>query len=182
MTSPLFYWSFLALCSIYILARGGAPERLGILVAIVASVLSTASVTRGMASRFSSVEAGILIIDLITLVAFLALVARADRYWPLWVAGMHTVSVATHAAILIDPTWCRGVRLRTGALVLSDSLGDGGRHDPPPPSPRVTVSTDPGQPPSSHRRLPRASLGRAADRRVRLVGAGTRRTSRNRRE
>jgi hypothetical protein len=104
MTSPLFYWSFLALCSLFILARGGAPERIGILVAAAASVLSTASVTRGMAERFSSLEVGVFAIDLVTLGAFLVLAARADRYWPLWVAGFHMVSVVTHAALMIDPS------------------------------------------------------------------------------
>jgi len=103
MTAPLFYWSFLALCSVYILARGGPPERIAIVIAVVASVLSTASVTRDLATRFSSLEAGVFTIDLVTLAAFLALVAWADRFWPLWVAGMHAVSVATHAAVLIDP-------------------------------------------------------------------------------
>lgn len=103
MTSPLFYWGFLALCSLFILARGGPPERIGVLIAVVASVLSTASVTRGMAERFTTVEVGVLVIDLVTLGAFLVLAARADRYWPLWVAGFHMVSVVTHAALMIDP-------------------------------------------------------------------------------
>ncbi|MEA3043143.1 MAG: hypothetical protein QOH47_981 [Sphingomonadales bacterium] len=116
MTTPLFYWSFLALCSVFILARGGAPERVGILIAIVASVLSTASVTRDLATRFSSLEAGVFIIDLVTLAAFLALVAWADRFWPLWVAGMHIVSVVTHAAVMIDASVLPRVYAFTEAL------------------------------------------------------------------
>jgi len=104
MTAPLFYWSFLALCSLYILARGGAPERAGIIIAIVASVLTVVAGTREIAARFTSMETGIFVVDLCALAAFLVLAARADRYWPLWVAGVHMVGVVTHGAMVIDPT------------------------------------------------------------------------------
>lgn len=116
MTTPLFYWTFLAICSAFITLRGGAPERTGIAIAIVASILSTASVTRGLGTRFSTVEIGVFLIDILTLFAFLALVAWADRFWPLWVAGMHTVSVVTHATVVIDPDVVPRVYAFTQAL------------------------------------------------------------------
>ena len=103
MTNPLFYWTLLALCSVYVLLRGGAPERIGIAILITGSILSTASATANYALRFRQMEAGIFIVDVLGLVALVALALRANRFWPLWVAGFHLVAVATHAAMAASP-------------------------------------------------------------------------------
>lgn len=103
MTNPLFYWTLVALCSGYVFIRGAAPERTGMAILVVGSILSTLSATADYAIRFRSLELGIFIIDLVALVAFVALALKANRFWPLWVAGFHLVGVATHAAMAANP-------------------------------------------------------------------------------
>ena len=100
MTNPLFYWTLLALCSVYVLIRGAAPERIGMAVLVVGSILSTASATAEYEVRFREMELGIFLVDVAVLVGFVALALRADRFWPLWVAGFHLVGVATHTAMM----------------------------------------------------------------------------------
>lgn len=103
MTNPLFYWTLLTLCSAYAFIRGGSPERIGMAILVVGSILSTAFATANYALRFQQMEVGIFLVDVVGLFAFVALALRADRFWPLWVAGFHLVGVATHAAMAASP-------------------------------------------------------------------------------
>ena len=102
MVLQLIYWAALGACLLYAFRRGGAPERLGITIIAVGSILSVI-VASGFAARFRTVEWGILLVDVGVLIAFLAIALRTDRYWPLWAAGFHTIGVATHVATLADP-------------------------------------------------------------------------------
>jgi len=102
MTSPIFYWIFLALCSAYTLVKGGSPERIAIGIAIAASILSVRSLF-GAPVSFDHMEITIFIVDVVTFLAFLALALCADRFWPLWIAGIHLIGVVTHTAKLLDP-------------------------------------------------------------------------------
>jgi hypothetical protein len=116
MTSPIFYWTFLGLCSAYIFWKGGPPERIGIGVAIVASILTTASASTDLSVRFQDVEAGMFLVDVLTLLAFLLLALLADRFWPLWITGIHLIGVATHTAKLVSPQVVPWVYASTQAL------------------------------------------------------------------
>ena len=102
MTDPLFYWILLALCSSYIFLRGAPPERIGIAILVVGSIVSVLS-ANAYPARFRSMEIGIFLVDLAVLAAYVALALRADRFWPLWVAGFHLVGVATHTAMAASP-------------------------------------------------------------------------------
>ena len=97
------YWMFLTPCAAYIFLKGGPPERAGISIALLASIVSHLVVTGSRAIRFQQVEAGVFAVDLLTLAAFLILALRADRFWPLWITGIHLVGVATHTAMLVSP-------------------------------------------------------------------------------
>jgi hypothetical protein len=99
VTKPIFYWIVLTLCAAYTIGRGGAPERAGMLIIGIGSIV-TASVASAKAARFHTVETGIFIVDLVVLAAFVALALRANRYWPLWVAGFHLVGVTSHLAMI----------------------------------------------------------------------------------
>jgi hypothetical protein len=115
MTGPIFYWTFLGLCSVYILWKGGPPERVGIAIAIVASILSVLSAS-AVSVRFQDVETGVFLIDLLTLFAFLLLALLADRFWPLWITGIHLIGVTAHTAKLLDPQVVPWVYASTQAL------------------------------------------------------------------
>lgn len=101
----VFHVLMLACCG-YALLRGGAPERIGATIFAVGTGL-TAIVRGEAASRFGSVEIGILVVDVVGLIAFLVLALRARRFWPLWMAAFHAVATAGHFAKLADPEMIR---------------------------------------------------------------------------
>jgi hypothetical protein len=99
--SPILYFSLLAICWLYAWFRGGPPERIGATILAVGSVLSLAALSRG-AGRFGSVEFGIFLVDVATLVGFLILALLAKRFWPLWLTALQAVGIAGHAVKLVD--------------------------------------------------------------------------------
>lgn len=94
------YYAILALCCSYAWIKGGAPERIGAAIFALASILTTAVISAG---RFGSLEVGVLAVDSAMLLALLALALRAERFWPLWVIGLHLIGTAGHAVKAVDP-------------------------------------------------------------------------------
>lgn len=108
------YYALFAACGLYVLLKGGAPEKVGATILAIGSVLSVAAVS-SPAGRFGSVEVGVFLVDVATLLAFLVLALRAERYWPLCVTALQVIGTAGHAAKLLDP----GVIRSAYAIVLS---------------------------------------------------------------
>ena len=80
-------------------------------IAVVASA-TTLLAHLVQADHFSRVERGAFVIDVVTFFGFLLLALWADRFWPLWIAGIHLIGVATHTAKLVSPTvvpWVYGL-------------------------------------------------------------------------
>jgi hypothetical protein len=102
MLKLLVFNSLLLVCCGYALLRGGAPERFGAGIFLVATA-STVLAASGPASRFGSVELGILIVDVGMLLALSILALRAERFWPLWVTALQLIGAAGHAIKLADP-------------------------------------------------------------------------------
>lgn len=75
----------------YALLRGRTDARIVAVVCIVANFASYAVV-----SRYASVETGVLIIDLLTFLAFTAVALKSDRFWPLWVSGLQLTTSIGH--------------------------------------------------------------------------------------
>lgn len=95
------YYVLLAACLAYTFARGGEPEKAGISIIAVGSVLSNLLVS-ARPLRFSHVETGIFAVDLLALAAFAVLAVRAERYWPLWIAALQLIGTAGHAVKMVD--------------------------------------------------------------------------------
>jgi hypothetical protein len=93
--SPHLYWTLLALTCGYAFIRGGRDERVVAIVCAVASIL-TAFVLSPWSQRYSQIESGELVVDLVVLAAFVAVALRSDRFWPLWVAGLQLTSSLAH--------------------------------------------------------------------------------------
>ena len=102
MLSVPFYYALLVLCWIYALRRGGAPERIGATVLVVGSLLTLVAAVSST-TEYGSIEIGVFLVDVATLVAFLALALRAERYWTLWIAALQLIGTAGHAVKLVDP-------------------------------------------------------------------------------
>ena len=76
---------------LYALWRGGAPERIAAGIMILATV---ATMVVGSHPRvFGGRETAILVVDCLMFLAFVALAARADRYWPIWFAAFLGVGI-----------------------------------------------------------------------------------------
>jgi hypothetical protein len=95
MLSPFSYWLVLIGVAAYALLRGRGDERAAALVCVVATVASVL-VNSPLTRRFTGVEMGVLIVDLLALAAFTAIALRTKRFWPLWAAGFQLTSTFAH--------------------------------------------------------------------------------------
>jgi hypothetical protein len=89
------YYTLLILCCAHAFARGAAPERIGAAILGIGSLLSRALVSVA-SHRFQSVEYGIVVVDVPVFIAYAALAARAERFWPIWAASLVGVGMLGH--------------------------------------------------------------------------------------
>lgn len=87
----------------YALARGQAAERATALT-IWIGVAATIAARSPIAARYERVEQGILIVDVATFVALVAIAMRSRKGWTLWVAGFQGSTLLAHIARLLAPT------------------------------------------------------------------------------
>ena len=80
----------------YALLRGTRDPRIVALVCIVAN-FATLAVKGPVATSYSSVETGVLTVDILTLAAFTFVALTSDRFWPLWVSGLQLTTSMGHA-------------------------------------------------------------------------------------
>ena len=98
-------WVFYAIqvvASGYALWRGGAPERLTGLALLIAAA-STGFLQRDFPSLFVGVEVGVMIVDVLLLLAMIVITLYADRFWPVWVTALHALGSGAHLAKAISP-------------------------------------------------------------------------------
>lgn len=87
---------------VYALWRGRSDERIIAAACVVASIASFLLMApQGL--RYSTVEIGILSVDLLTLGAFTLVALRTDRFWPLWVSGLQLVTSVAHIMKAVEP-------------------------------------------------------------------------------
>lgn len=83
--------------------RGGPSERAAA-AAIYAGWLASVAVSDRSPSGFDAHWA-IFVVDVLLLVFLIALALRSDRFWPMAAAGFHFLTIVTHGARVIDPTF-----------------------------------------------------------------------------
>ena len=96
----LFWTILIAICG-YAFVRGRGDERFAAGVCLAASV-ATRFVIPPVAERYRSVDHGLVMIDLMVLVAFVALALRSKRFWPLWIAGLQLTNSMAHLIKAVD--------------------------------------------------------------------------------
>lgn len=101
MVNYLFLILLIA-CSAYAFSRGGTPERIGMAIYAVGSVL-TFVVVSSPPVRFRGVEVGVFIVDVLVFLGFVLLALRADRFWPIWVSALIGLGVVGHLAMSLHP-------------------------------------------------------------------------------
>ena len=95
MLSPIIYYLMLIAVAAYAFLHGSADARLAAAICVIATV-ATALVLSPVAHRYSRVEYGVFIVDLLALLGFVAIALRTDRFWPLWVAGLQLTTLLAH--------------------------------------------------------------------------------------
>lgn len=91
-----FAASFLA-CLVYVFAAGGRPERTAIVAQLVAFLLSMLAISFRWI-RFENLPAGLALVDLALAGTLTLLALKANRFWPIVLAGMQVAIVFAHAA------------------------------------------------------------------------------------
>jgi len=102
MSHQQLYFLLLDFCWLYALLQGGPPERLGASVLALGSAVTVAALS-SPALVYVSVESGVFVVDIACALAFVALALWANRYWPLWIAGLQLLGVSAHAVKLAYP-------------------------------------------------------------------------------
>lgn len=86
----------------YAMLRGGPDGRLIGIICIVANFAS-AALKSPVPVSYSSVEPGVVAVDLLTFVAFTFVALRSNRFWPLWVSGLQLTTGLSHVLKAIQP-------------------------------------------------------------------------------
>lgn len=89
------YWSILLLICAFAFWRGHTDERIAAATCLIATIVQLYVVTPTV-RRYSGVETGVLVIDLVVLAVFVAIALQSRRFWPLWVAGLQLTTVFGH--------------------------------------------------------------------------------------
>lgn len=102
MMPVLFLMLLLGAC-LYALVRGGAPERVGAAILLLATLASAVTLALSQ-DRYRQTELATMWVDIAMTVAFLALALRAQRYWPMWIAMVQLDLVAMHLVMFSPET------------------------------------------------------------------------------
>lgn len=97
-TTAILYFIFAGLCLCHILVRGGAPERVAGIAYMLASI-ATPLVATIHPARYHGFEPGIMAVDGGLMINFLVLAVQANRFWPIWLAGLHGTALFAHLAM-----------------------------------------------------------------------------------
>jgi hypothetical protein len=103
MSSVPFFVIFIVIVVVYALARGGGPARVTAIAYIIASAGSLSLGFLHMPGAFRSVPMRLFAVDLLLLIGLCIVAIRANRWWPIPVAGCQLVAVLVHATKLLDP-------------------------------------------------------------------------------
>jgi len=80
----------------YALWKGGRDARI---IAVTCLIAAFASIP---AAAYGAVETAVLVVDLMVLASFLYVALQSDRFWPLWIAGLHVTTMIGHALKLMS--------------------------------------------------------------------------------
>lgn len=92
--APVFLTLLLLSCG-YALWQGNRDARTVAITCVIATLATHFALTP-LRERYSSVEGGVMVVDTMTLLVFVLVALRSDRFWPLWVAGLQLTTAIGH--------------------------------------------------------------------------------------
>ncbi len=95
MLPSIIYWAMLLATCAYAFWQGQRDERIAASVCLVGSLASGLALSPWRL-RYSDVEVGLLLVDVVALAAFTAVALQSSRFWPLWVAGLQLTTSIAH--------------------------------------------------------------------------------------
>jgi predicted branched-subunit amino acid permease len=101
MLPPIVFWTLLFVVCAAAAWRGRTDERVAAGACAIAT-LATHFILGPLRIKYSSVEPGLLALDLAMLATFVTLALRSLRSWPLWVAGLLLTMSRAHFLKAID--------------------------------------------------------------------------------
>jgi hypothetical protein len=88
-------------CLIFVFSAGGRPERAAILAQLIALLLSLSAISfRAIPAR--GLPVGLALVDFALALALCFLALRANRIWPIVLAGMQVATIFAHLAKLLS--------------------------------------------------------------------------------
>ena len=99
MDRLFFYHALLYGACGYAMLRGRADARIVVVVYLIANFATAALRSSG---AYSSVETGILLVDLLAFVGFTYAALISDRFWPMWISGLQLTTSFGHALKAIE--------------------------------------------------------------------------------
>lgn len=79
----------------FAIVKGGRSERVAAII-ILAGVQLSHLVILPRSMRYHGVEAGVLIVDIVTFFAMFVLGLTSRKFWPMWITGMQGVTLLAH--------------------------------------------------------------------------------------
>ena len=101
MTRLIFYYLLLFAACGYAFWRGKADARI-VAAAFFIGSFATVAVRSHAINAYSSVEVGVMVIDVLCLLVFIYAAMISDRFWPLWVSGLQLTTSFGHVLKLAD--------------------------------------------------------------------------------
>ncbi len=98
----IFYVCCLAVTCFIGWRRGGRSEKAGVLIILVASLL-TIVFQQSALFDWRTDRLALVGIDMLVLLAFFHLSLRSRRFWPLWATAFHLIAVCSHLVMLLEP-------------------------------------------------------------------------------
>lgn len=97
MIHVLAFTTTLLLCLAYVLIVGGKPERVAILAQVIAFILTVIALSFHW-TAFEHFPLGLALIDVALAITLTILALKANRLWPIILAGMQVATVLGHLA------------------------------------------------------------------------------------
>ena len=101
MLHPIVYHALLFTVCAYAFLHGRSDERFAAAICLIATVATRIALSP-VTTRYSGVESGVFLVDLLTLGGFTFIALRTDRFWPLWVAGLQLTTMVAHGLKAVE--------------------------------------------------------------------------------